>query len=710
MTFTRRSYPVGPDPSPAASLDWRESNGKRGLRCPFLLPATTRFIAAAASLPDVRLGLISQDPEDRLRDDLRSALAGHYRVQDGTDAQQIADATRVMARHLGGVDRLLGMLEQLQVPLGEVRDALGIAGMGADVARNFRDKARMKTVFEANGVPCAGHRLARSAVEARSAAGALGYPLVAKPPAGAGARSTFRLDGDSQLEAWLSADPPGEHSPVLLEQMVVGAEHSFDSVLIDGELVWHSISRYLPTPLEVLENPWIQWAVLLPRDISGAEFDPVRADAVRGLRALGLRTGLTHMEWFRRRQRTASRSARWPRGRPEPNSRRCSRTRTTSTCTRPGRTSRSSATSRLRSAAMRSARRTCAARAAARWSGSTASTSCNASSATWSSRSTCPRQGQPSSGTYEGEGHVVLRHPETSVVEAGLRRVVEIARVELRRDVMTATVLMISPGYPAEMPFFTRGLARAGAQVIGAGDQSVSALPDMARDHLAAYWQVPSFANEEAIVHRGGAACSGHPHRSRGVAVGADNGARGAHPRGARHPGDDGRADHSVPRQGADEAGARRCGNPHATPLPVRHRCGVREAAERIGYPIIVKPIAGAGSANTYRVDSAAVLESVLPKLVWVDEVSVEEFIEASEYTYDTICAGGEVLFDNVAWYRPRPLIARQLEWISPVTLVVRDIDSTGALRRSRDGSRRPACAWISRRVHAHGVVPTRQR
>ena len=36
---------------------------------------------------------------------------------------------------------------------------------------------------------------------------------------------------------------------------------------------------------------------------------------------------------------------------------------------------------------------------------------------------------------------------------------------------MSSTVLMISPGYPAEMPFFTRGLARAGAQVIGAGDQ-----------------------------------------------------------------------------------------------------------------------------------------------------------------------------------------------------------------------------------------------
>ena len=42
-----------------------------------------------------------------------------------------------------------------------------------------------------------------------------------------------------------------------------------------------------------------------------------------------------------------------------------------------------------------------------------------------------PRPGQRSTGTYEGEGHVVLRHPETAVVEAGLRRVVEVARIEL---------------------------------------------------------------------------------------------------------------------------------------------------------------------------------------------------------------------------------------------------------------------------------------
>ena len=76
---------------------------------------------------------------------------------------------------------------------------------------------------------------------------------------------------------------------------------------------------------------------------------------------------------------------------------------------------------------------------------------------------------------------------------------------------MTATVLMISPGYPAEMPFFTRGLARAGARVIGAGDQPVMALPEMARDHLADYWQIPSFAHEDAILHEVAQRAAGLP-------------------------------------------------------------------------------------------------------------------------------------------------------------------------------------------------------
>ena len=101
---------------------------------------------------------------------------------------------------------------------------------------------------------------------------------------------------------------------------------------------------------------------------------------------------------------------------------------------------------------------------------------------------------------------------------------------------------------------------------------------------------------------------------------------------------------------------------------------GVWEAAERIGYPIIVKPIAGAGSADTYRVDSSTELADVLPLLRHVPEVSVEEFVDGEEFTFDTVCADGEILFENVMWYRPRPLQMRMHEWVSPVSIALRDL------------------------------------
>ena len=102
---------------------------------------------------------------------------------------------------------------------------------------------------------------------------------------------------------------------------------------------------------------------------------------------------------------------------------------------------------------------------------------------------------------------------------------------------------------------------------------------------------------------------------------------------------------------------------------------GCREAIEQIGYPAIIKPIAGAGSLDTYRIESDADLEAALPRLRHVDEVSVEEFIDGEEFTYDTVCSAGAISFYNIAEYRPRPLVGKQVEWISQQVIAHRDPD-----------------------------------
>ena len=234
-------------------------------------------------------------------------------------------------------------------------------------------------------------------------------------------------------------------------------------------------------------------------------------------------------------------------------------------------------------------------------------------------------------------------------------------------------VVMISPGYPAEMAYFTRGLATIGATVIGLGDQPPHLLPAAARESLTHYEHV-SLTDEGAVM----AALHGlsrHVRIDQVECLWEPYMILAAHIREAFGlPGMT--IEQTVPfrdkermKQVLDAAGIRTPWHVAATSV-----AAVWEAAERIGFPLIVKPIAGAGSADTYRVDSSTELADVLPLLRHVPEVSVEEFIDAEELTFDTVCANGEILFENVMWYRPRPLQMRLHEWVSPVSIVLRDL------------------------------------
>jgi biotin carboxylase len=239
-------------------------------------------------------------------------------------------------------------------------------------------------------------------------------------------------------------------------------------------------------------------------------------------------------------------------------------------------------------------------------------------------------------------------------------------------------VLMISPGYPAEMACFTRGLAQVGANVIGLGDQSTEALPEIAKHALTHYVQVGSLADDAAVGatvrelarHAGidRVECLWEPYMVLAARLREELGLPGL------------TVAQTVPfrdkermKQLLDAAGLRTPWHIAATSV-----AEVWAAAERVGYPLIVKPIDGAGSADTYRAGSAAELDSVLPMIRHVPVVSVEEFIDGEEFTYDTICAGGQVLVENICQYHPRPLITKMHEWISPVTVALRDLDEPG--------------------------------
>jgi hypothetical protein len=264
---------------------------------PFPLDTTMRFARAAAGLPGVRfLGIFQEAP----RGDDASLFVDLVTVRDGLDSRQLIEAAELLQRRHGPLHRVLGILEPLQVQLGEVRRALGVHGTSAAPADLFRDKARMKEELRRHGLPCARHRLIRSWQDAEELVQQVGLPIVLKPPAGMGCKATWRIRSADELRGALAAIHASPEHPALAEEFLRGREYSFETITIGGQVRFHSISRYYPTPLEVMETPWIQWVCVLPRDISDPGWDDARALGVRAVTALGLDTGFTHMEWFRR--------------------------------------------------------------------------------------------------------------------------------------------------------------------------------------------------------------------------------------------------------------------------------------------------------------------------------------------------------------------------------------------------------------------------
>lgn len=264
---------------------------------------TASYIAGIAAVPDVRVSVISEEPIDRLPGHVHSAIHGYERIANGLDARLVADASRRIAANLGPIHRMIAAAEGAQVAVAEAREMLSIPGMSAEVAKNFRDKSRMKEVLRNAGLPVAASRLVSSMQEAHAFAAEVGYPLVVKPQEGVASKATSRVHNAHELEAAVRESASfGGNQRALLEEMIVGDEFSYDTFKHNGNVVFHSVSRYYPTPLEVVENPWIQWVVVLPRELESQEFDEIRSLGSKALEVLGLDTGMSHMEWFRRKR------------------------------------------------------------------------------------------------------------------------------------------------------------------------------------------------------------------------------------------------------------------------------------------------------------------------------------------------------------------------------------------------------------------------
>lgn len=260
-------------------------------------PHNQREFVRALHAVGARVIGVGERPLEALDGELRHWLTHYEQVRSVVDEAAMLAAVRGIQRRVW-VDRIDATVEAHIMPVARVREACGIPGTSVRTAWLCRDKPAMKETLRAAGIPCAQSTSAASNDEAREFAARVGYPLILKPRAGAGAAGTQRVDNEAELLRALPAYRLNDGNSIAVEEYIDGHEGFLDTLCIDGEVAHEFISHYYPNVLEAMRARWISPQIIATNRIDAAGYDEVKLMARKVIKALGIGTSATHMEWF----------------------------------------------------------------------------------------------------------------------------------------------------------------------------------------------------------------------------------------------------------------------------------------------------------------------------------------------------------------------------------------------------------------------------
>lgn len=240
---------------------------------------------------------IGERPIEYLTSEMKHWLTDYVQVPSVVHEPSLLKAVKAIQSAIW-VDRLEATVEAHISAAAAVREATGIPGTSVKTAFLCRDKPAMKDALRKAGIPCAQSTRALTPQDARDFAATVGYPLIIKPPAGAGASGTFRVNNDKNLEKIIIESGLADGKAVAIEEFIEGHEGFLDTLTINGEVQHEFITHYYPNVLTAMRERWISPQMVTTNRIDSPGYAELRKMARDVNRILELGTSATHMEWF----------------------------------------------------------------------------------------------------------------------------------------------------------------------------------------------------------------------------------------------------------------------------------------------------------------------------------------------------------------------------------------------------------------------------
>ena len=235
---------------------------------------------------------IGDAPYDGLEEPLKAALTEYYRVDSLEDYGQVYRAAAFFAFKYGRIDWIESMNEYWLEQDARLRKDFNVTtGIQPDRIGFIKEKSLMKEIYLKAGIPTARQSIVSDREAGRAFVEKVGYPVIVKPNIGVGAANTWKLENDSDFEAFYDGLP---EVPYVMEEFIEGIICSYDAItdsrcepLFESMTVW-------PPVMDIVNKDLDLMYYTCPRVPEG-----LRTLGRKAVRAFGVDRRFVHLEFFR---------------------------------------------------------------------------------------------------------------------------------------------------------------------------------------------------------------------------------------------------------------------------------------------------------------------------------------------------------------------------------------------------------------------------
>lgn len=216
--------------------------------------------------------------------------ADHLIIASITDVPNIL--YQVMDKHIDAV--ATDQTDAGVTSIAELASALGLRGIGPEIAIRFTNKICMREILIKRGLPVPKFIKVKKVEDAYPFIHQTGFPLILKPPSSQSSKGVFLLKSfDEYIAHFSMAKKESGDGYVLVEEYIDGTEYTIESFVTSGRIYTLAISdkvhlQYNPCVAIRLTYPPEKYEKVCPALISMNECV---------IHSLGLLFGITHAEY-----------------------------------------------------------------------------------------------------------------------------------------------------------------------------------------------------------------------------------------------------------------------------------------------------------------------------------------------------------------------------------------------------------------------------